>query len=488
MRWNIVFGSSDLVDHSAVIELQRIIQEYQPYVVQMYAAERYSWDAESNHILIGTTRNNAYLKELADRGLIKPSGRPQGYSLACMDSPWHPKTRLIAIMGDDSQGVLYGVLDFNSRVLLPKIRTDEPNMQRSAFDKIPDYSSSDYPRIENRGIWTWGYVMYDYRRFLDNMMRLKMNMITIWNDCPPLNIQDVIEYARARGIRVILGFHWGWHHEDLDISNPVTWQQLKKDVFQNYTQNYAHLNIDGIYFQTLTEHAHTEIKNQSVASIVCKMVNEIAGDLYKENPDLYIQFGLHASSIGDRYEDLKGLDSRITIVWEDAGVLPYAYDPVTQADPENGEQTKIKTITDVSATIAYSKKLVDFCSNREFAMVPKGFICLRWGSEFEHHGPFIMGERSSRFIQRRLEERQARWDRVNSLWLKNFPDALAFYRNILECNPSKITVTGLIEDGMFEQKIQISVALFGEMLWNPLRNDNELLEATSHVCLTANRS
>ena len=43
------------------------------------------------------------------------------------------------------------------------------------------------PALENRGLWTWGYVIYDYRRYLDNMARLKLNMLVVWNDCAPRN-------------------------------------------------------------------------------------------------------------------------------------------------------------------------------------------------------------------------------------------------------------------------------------------------------------
>ena len=42
-----------------------------------------------------------------------------------------------------------------------------------------------------------------------------------------------------------------------------------------------------------------------------------------------IEWGLHASSILDNYKDLESLDPPIVIVWEDAGVIPYSYDPTT---------------------------------------------------------------------------------------------------------------------------------------------------------------
>ena len=108
-------------------------------------------------------------------------------------------------------------------------------------------------------------------------------------------------------------------------------------------------------------------------------------------------------------------------------------------------------------------------------MVPKGWTNLDWRNEFENHGAFILGERSPEFIERRLRDRQPYWDRVNDLWLANYPVAARFYREILDCGPPRTTVTALVEDGLFEARIQPSVALFAETVWNPSRDERELL-------------
>jgi hypothetical protein len=54
-------------------------------------------------------------------------------------------------------------------------------------------------------------------------------------------------------------------------------------------------------------------------------VNETGRALLAITPDLRIQFGLHATSIVGNYPDLEELDPRISIIWEDAGVMPYDY-------------------------------------------------------------------------------------------------------------------------------------------------------------------
>ena len=45
--------------------------------------------------------------------------------------------------------------------------------------------------------------MYDYRGFFENMARLKLNEIIIWNDYAPTNGREIVAYAHSLGIRVI---------------------------------------------------------------------------------------------------------------------------------------------------------------------------------------------------------------------------------------------------------------------------------------------
>ena len=144
-----------------------------------------------------------------------------------------------------------------------------------------------------------------------------------------------------------------------------------------------------------------------------------------------IEWGVHASSILENYTLLKDLDPRIEIVWEDAGVIPYSYDPVTEDDFP-------AILNSPAATREYSKKLATFRDHSEFAMVAKGWIQMRWRTESEHHGPFIMGERAASFIRNRSRERQPRWDFVNSLWLQNYPEALRFDEKVRSLFPGPI--------------------------------------------------
>ena len=189
-------------------ELQRMVQRNLPYVLEILPISR-TPDPKRNLILLGTPRTNPKIAELGHKGLLKLPKRAQGYTIACLKSPWQSNARLIVVAGTDPSGVLYGVEEFNKKLAVLFTQDLRPGEQRANFDGLRDFSVTDAPVIENRGIWTWGYVIYDYRRFLDNMARLKMNRVTVWNDVPPFNCRQFIAYAHSRGNKVILGYSTG---------------------------------------------------------------------------------------------------------------------------------------------------------------------------------------------------------------------------------------------------------------------------------------
>ena len=469
LRWSVSFGSYEGVERFALDELQRVVQRFVPYVVEIrHAAE--PLDRAKNLVLVGTRQNNPLIAGLVDKGLVSVPSAPQGYTVACFPSPWSAANKVAVIAGADPSGVLYGVQEFNKRLAaLPAETSDD---RRKAFDRLPEFKITESPVIENRGLWSWGYVIYDYKRYLDNMARLKMNQLIIWNDQPPLNSRQLIDYAHSRGIKVIFGFHWGWGIDNLNPASSEHLQQIKKLVLEKYDGNYRHLGLDGIYFQSFLETRETMAGGRTLASLACEWTNEIGGALLAKYPGLRIEAGVEATSILQNYGDLKPLDPRIEIMWDDAGVLPWSYDPVLEFPHRQGP-TGMSTFED---TLAYAKELATLRPGKEFLMIAKGWTTLRWGTEFEHHGPFVLGERDRAFTWARLVERTPRWDYVNSGWLKLYPHALRFFREVRSVTAAPMTVVGLIEDGLFEERIQPAAALLGEMLWNPRRNDEDYPE------------
>lgn len=478
-RWQIVFGDYAGMERLAVNELQAIIQRYHPYLVAVRPAGGFTPGAESHLAVVGTARGNPLIADLVARGALTIPDRPESYGIAVLESPWAPGVRVAAIGGRDPKGVLNGVADFGAKAVGPRVTAEVKEGLSTSFAALPIQRFSGSPAVENRGIWTWGYVIYDYRRYLDNMARLKMNMLVMWNDCAPLNAADIVAYAHERGIRVVFGFHWGWGIEGLNLASAEDAGRVKQLVIENYEREYAGLGADGIYFQTLTEHHDADLGGRSVASLVCDWVNTISRALWERHPDLYIQFGLHATSIVDRYGDLAALDPRMSIIWEDAGVTPYSYVPsldFSHLSPYRQKHAKQYGIADVDGTIDYSKRLAAFRGASEFGVCPKGYSHLSWRHEFEHHGPFILGERSAGFIARRFEEKRMWREAIDALWMRTQPACARFYREVRAAAAGPMTSIALVEDDLFEHRIPFSVALHAETIWDPNQPDAALLE------------
>ncbi len=472
-RWQIVFDSFEGLPAQAVIALQKGLQRLLPYVLETVPCG--AFERERHLCLVGCAGTHPMLRELIGKGLLPEPQKEQGFSIASCPSPWNDRCKVVAIAGYDEAGLLHGAHYFNAQVLPSYVGGLRLEDCPASLERIPTLKLEEAPLVANRGIWTWGYSIYDYRSFIDNMARLRMNMLTIWNDVPPLNSAELISYAHSRGIRVIFGFAWGWGLT-LDLANTEVRRNIRDDVVKTYRRDYAHLPLDGIYFQTLTEHSNMELGGRSTASLACELVNETAAALFEISPSLYIQFGLHASSIGERYQDLLPLHPKVSIVWENAGSVPYLPSLDQSPDGSLRDNSTMPGVLTPEETIAYSRKIMAFRGpDKEFALVPKGWTGISWGHEFENHGPFILGERSRYCQELQSKRREARWDFVNQSWFRHYPLAARFYREMLVAHHGVLTVTGLVEDGAFEQTIQPSVALFAETLWNPKLSDQEIL-------------
>jgi len=488
-RWRVVYDRYEGIAAFAVDELVSELQAYQPYVLPVLScgqAQSTEFAQAEHEVLVGVAGRHAGLAKLAEAGLLDVPDDPQGYAIFVGPHPWRERRRLIAVAGRSEAGLLHGVMDFNARVIGENLYTEPETAPRlrEDFDRLPDTRLRETPAVRRRGIWTWGYVIYDYLRYLDNMARLRMNTLVVWWDQPPVNAREIIDYAHRRGIGVIAGFPWGWGLTGLELGRPDDRRQITDSVLRHYDRHYAHLSVDGLYFQTLTEVYETRTGGMSIAAAARELVNETADPLLTRRPGLPIYFGLHATSIASDARDLAALDGRVEIMWEDAGGIPYQYTPTLDpakehmrsywsgqwAAPLQAGQTLEQ------CTMDYSRQLAEIRPGHEFAMVPKGWTCIRWDADFEHHGPMIMGRRRRSWIANRLRERQPRWDQVNALWTRHLGLAAEFYRRMLD-GGRPLSVAALFEDGLLEETIQPSQAILAQTLWNPHRSDADILQA-----------
>ena len=364
----------------------------------------------------------------------------------------------VTVSGGSETACLYAAYDFTDGWLAPLL--DRRKTERALLDlALPAHRVSSRPTIGSRGVWTWGHVIYDYRKFFRAMARLKLNRVTIWNDFPPVNGREVADFAHRLGIDVIWGYSWGWG-EEIDISDPESLGRMRKTVMER-TEAYTDLGGDGIYFQLFTETTDEYKDGILIASEAVRWVNAISDDLLARWPDLKIEFGLHAISVRKHLGVIAGTDPRVTICWEDCGGFPWWYD-VAETDGE---------------TVSFTREICRLRGGHGFGGVLKGQTNLDW-TQFEHQtGPCVLGESSGEEMASRKERRDA-WRRGDQSSWARFGGSVLKTVSLIARECPDASLETLTEDNLIENGIPLPLALFAEACWDPDRDFAAVLEET----------
>ena len=435
--------ASDIVKH-AVEELTAVLLDYTFAYPVCYEEDRAPDLTGFRRCYIGTKQSSSYIRAHSSAALTTP----EEYAINISDDT-------VIIEGYDDAGVLYGVLDFYTEYILANEYPGDPDRYRiNPFERetLPAFSLQSAPSVKERGLWTWGHVIYDYRGYLDNMMRLKMNTVIIWNDFLPSNARDIIAYAHERSIRVIWGFAWLWDTDCAKFDMEHLMEQ-SAGILETFEREFAGIDVDGIYFQTFTELSTDNIGGVLIAKAAAEFVNHTAAMFYERRPDMEIQFGLHADSVRNRLEFLRAVDSRIRIVWENCGAFPFSYLP--------------DDISTFDETAAFVREITHLRGERErFGAVTKGMVKLDWGS-FEHsRGPHCIGVSTDRMQHNRIDRKAPVWKYIQAQWIAYADYAQKMIRIMAEEKQGDLCICALLEDGMFEEGIPYPAALFSRMLWN----------------------
>lgn len=394
-------------------------------------------------IYIGTKESNPYIRKNSAVTLYDS----EEYYICVSDDS-------IMIEGYDDAGVLYGCVDFYNKYI---VGFEDSNAYPSLFksiidaDNLPNFTFTSAPSVKNRGIWTWGHVIYNYKSFIDNMMRLKFNTIIIWNDFVPVNAREMIDYAHSCNIKVIWGFSWLWD-TNCTLVNLENLAESTDKILNVFETQYAPLGVDGIYFQSFTELTTERIGDVLIADAVTDFVNKTAAKFFDKFGNMELQFGIHATSVREQLEYIKKIDPRIRLYWEDLGSFPFAYDSGNISDYDN--------------TMSFLSSIIGLRENEKFGAVTKGFVCLDW-NEFEHlAGSFYIGKCSKSVIANRTNRKNRNWRHNQAYWLANADKAFDTIKAMADGLKGNLYITALVEDGMFEENIMYPVALYSEMLWD----------------------
>lgn len=386
-----------------------------------------------------------------------------GYRIRSYEGNYN--NRIISLSGYDYVNELYAAVDFENKYLVKAENADVHTpiyyFNKLFKDEMPDFDQSFTPHIKDRALWSWGYVIYDYKGYMDNMLRLKLNMLVIWNDYIPDNANEIVAYAHECGIKVIWGYAWGWDVKcgeiDLNLIN-----QISDKAIEDYEKVYSNIMSDGIYFQTFTEISEDNINGIVVADAAVELVNMTSNKLLEKYPDMNIQFGLHATSVNTRLDTIKKTDPRVTILWEDCGAFPFAYIP-----------KKTDNFDDTKKFVEQIKNLRD----AGFGCLFKGMTALDWSTFVHQKGRFVLGEESAYALYDKLKEKEKIWKYIQAYWISN----IDYVADIVKMLDPDTLVGALVEDGLFDIKMWYPVALYSELLWNPFRSTREILSETALI-------
>lgn len=449
----IIYGECKTsLQKKAISLLSEIFLDYTfvyPVCASVQESEKF---ADRIRIYVGTKETNPYIGETSDAVLT----RDEEYSIKVTGD-------IVVIEGKDDAGVVYGCMDFYNKYLVHLEYPHHPDLYRvNPFEgALPDYAYSSYPSIKNRGIWTWGHVIYDYRAFIDNMVKLKMNTIIIWNDFVPVNAREMIDYAHSLNIKLIWGYSWLWETSFEGFSVEKAESSIDA-IIEKYEKEYLPLGGDGIYFQSFTETTADSINGVLIAEAVTDLVNKVSARLLEKYPHLELQFGLHAESVKNKLEYIKKVDPRVRIVWENCGAFPFSYLP--------------NDIGEFDETVKFVEKIAHLRGEDDkFGVVTKGLVKLDWTAFSHMEGQIFPGVSSNDLQNDRIRRKSKIWRYIQAYWLTSAPKAHEMVKALRNLKKSDLFITALVEDGMFERKIMFPVALYSEMLWDTEGNTAELI-------------
>ncbi len=349
-----------------------------------------------NAFLIGTRENNPLLAKFFAASDIPA----HGFRIRIIAHPAAQDKRLVLIAGAGPKEVLYGVCAFFDDVLIKFVPMDSDGIRErdKAFLKpFPATDFADAPETLVRSVFTWAHPIGDYRDYIRNMARLRVNRLYMWNEYPPVNAKEVVDYAHSWGIEVFWGFAWGWSTNCRDGA-ALKLSDLRAEILKDWRTRWSKLPGDGIYFQSFTEMRVEKVGSRTVADRVTELVNTTAAEILKERPDLKIVYGLHALSVSRELKTIAKTDPRLEILWEDCGGFPYRYSKFVSPRGDTAMTEDILAMPN-----------------------PKGllFKCMLmqdWRTFVHQSGPFVLGMNGKRMQAHDIAVTAPMWSHYEGQW------------------------------------------------------------------------
>ncbi len=468
--WKVVYGTAEGPEGRAVELLvsdvgELILREpgvYATHVMPLWSAAQ---DPATNGscFIVGTLSDNPALARH-----LRPDEVPSGgYRVRTVAERGRD---LVLIAGDTPRAALWGTADF-LMYGLPALRPDLGNnlsYYRDVFQRggnrlgsidgktARTYDVARAPQTKVRSVFTWGHPIDDFREYVRNMARLRLNRLYVWNNYPVLNAREIVEYAHSWGIEVFWGFAWGWGTNCRDNWMRDT-EELAAEVLADWRRTWRDVPGDGIYFQTFTECADVPLDGgESIAARAVRLVNRVAGEMFREKPSSRIVFGLHASGVKDHLKEVAAADPRLEILWEDTGYFPYnaGGKPVSAAAGE-----------------AITRQVLTYDGGRPVGIVWKFQMIQDWRNWTYQEGPFLLGVASRRTYRDDVAIQSEIWRNFDEPWISRCREAHAAARMVHALGPDvEMNVAAQLNG-----PVRFPTALAADLIWNSSEDAETIL-------------
>lgn len=466
--WKIVYHSYTGYQKKAVEFLSRevgkfLIREEGVYTIWVLPCEKEGAKIEKNAIVVACYQDSPTIQKFIKQEELTD----KDYLVKVVDNPDNPDGRIALVTAKDELNLFYGAIAFADNYPVDCAPTHGGlRIPQWRFDYVmPEYTLAEKAKVVTRGVWSWAQPINDYRQYIRQMARMKFNQIVLWNEYMPLNAKEVVDYAHEFGIKILWGYSWGWKEGFHFTENSDEYlKKLKETALQEYADYYKDTGCDGIYFQSFTEMSKEYIGDKLIARLVTDFVNETVAEFYKLYPDIKIQFGLHATSVKNRLDEIARVDKRVEIVWEDCGTFPFGYSPVVRDENAFLE------------TLEFTRKIINLRPGAPTGLIFKGMMTVNWEMFAHQEGPYVLGNDAFSVKKADRELKEPIWQMFTAGWLQYGDYARKVISEAVKLTGGDINISVVNEDG---GGIQIPLALFSEMLWNP---ETDYGETMRKVC------
>lgn len=460
--WTLIYAKYEGAQKRAVDLVYRELGTYLTRDVGVYSFHAVACTAQAqsedgNQVFFGTYNDHAVFKEHFAAEEIPVNG----YAVKVCDAPQHQGCKQVLLCGFSQREIFYAAAEFVDDYFTKAAPLFDAHIRlRNEMLEypLPDYKAVRSPSFQTRSIFTWGHPISDYQQYFENMARLKLNQVILWNDHLPLNADEIVSCAHSYGIEVLWGFSWGWDFNCKD-GRVRDLEGLKNEIVSEYNRTYAGVKGDGIYFQSFTELTEDAIDGIPVSEAVTQLVNMTAEEILRIRPSLHLQFGLHASSVKDRLFDIARVDGRVEILWEDCGSFPY------KALPQNERVNPFDSLEESEAQYPFADKMIDLRGGAPMGIVYKCMLTMDWSRKRVTHQPgrYVLGVASD--ATKRHDEGLLRnlWRYFSAEWIENGEYVYRLTRHIREKSEGK---AAMCMAGMFSGGVWYPMALCAELFWD----------------------